>query len=121
MRSRRLIPPTVRTAIVEQALEFVEGSYRRHTTIGGPEPCVSVGLVTDYLRQAYMPEDFRWATKEQQRSWVRSTLESLRRGGKLGSSLGDRQRCYEPARPVEKKTGAQLDAEIAEVLAKETA
>jgi hypothetical protein len=96
--TRKRIPDDVRTAIETGALEIIEGSYRRHATTGGKEPCVTVGLVTDYLRQAHMPEDFRWATKEQQRTWTRSTLEAMRRRGQIGSSLSGTARCYEPTR-----------------------
>ena len=92
------IPDPVRTAIETHATEFIEGSYRRHAMVGGSEPCVTVGLVTDYLRQAHMPEDFRWATKTRQRTWTRSVLESMRRQGRIGSSLGANGRCYEPRR-----------------------
>ncbi len=92
------MPDAVRTAIAEQALGFIQGAYRRHDTLGGKEPCLSVGLVTDYLRQAHMPEDFRYATKEQQRAWTRSVLESTRRRGQIGSSSAARSRCYEPKR-----------------------
>ena len=96
--TRKRIPDDVRTAIETGALEIIEGSYRRYATIGGKEPCVTVGLVADYLRQAHMPEDFRWATKEQQRTWTRSVLEAMRRRWQIGSSLGGTARCYEPAR-----------------------
>lgn len=96
--TRKRIPDAVRAAIAAGALEFIEGSYRRHALVGGKEPCVTVGLVADYLRQAHMPEDFRWATKEQQRTWTRSVLESMRRMGQVGSSLGGVARCYEPKR-----------------------
>jgi hypothetical protein len=95
-RRRKPIPATVKTAIEVHAAEFIEGAYRRHATVGGKEPCLSVGLVTDYLRQAHMPEDFRYATKEQQRTWTRSVLESMRRRGRIGSSFGATARCYEP-------------------------
>jgi len=96
--ARKRIPDAVRTAIEAGATEIIEGAYRRHATVGGKEPCVTVGLVADYLRQAHMPEDFRWATKERQRTWTRSVLESMRRRGQLGSSLGAGGRCYEPKR-----------------------
>jgi hypothetical protein len=95
--TRKRIPDAVRAAIAAGALEFIEGSYRRHATIGGKEPCVTVGLVADYLRQAHMPEDFSWATKKRQRTWTRSVLESMRRIGQVGSSFGGVARCYEPA------------------------
>ena len=97
-RRRRKIPPAVRSAIESHATEFIEGSYRRYQAVGGKEPCVSVGLVADYLRQAHMPEDFRYATKDQQRTWTRSVLESMRRRGQIGSSFGSTARCYEPKR-----------------------
>jgi hypothetical protein len=96
--TQKQIPDAVRTAIAAGALEFIEGSYRRHALVGGKEPCVTVGLVADYLRQAHMPEDFRWAPKERQRTWTRSVLESMRRSGQIGSSFGDVARCYEPKR-----------------------
>jgi hypothetical protein len=96
--TRKRIPDAVRVAIAANALEFIEGSYRRHAMIGGKEPCVTVGLVADYLRQAHMPEDFRWAAKERQRTWTRSVLESMRRSGQIGSSFSDVARCYEPKR-----------------------
>lgn len=94
--TRKQIPDDVRGALTEHAREFIAGSYRRYQAVGGKEPCVTVGLVTDYLRQAHMPEDFRWATKDQQRTWTRSVLESLRRRGEIGSSFGATARCYEP-------------------------
>ena len=96
--ARKQIPDAVRTMIAEHAIDFIEGSYRRHATVGGKEPCLTVGLITDYLRQAHMPEDFRWATKERQRTWTRSVLESMRRRGQIGSSFGATARCYEPKR-----------------------
>lgn len=101
--TKKRIPDTVRAAIEEHALDFIQGSYRRFETVGGKEPCLSVGLITDYLRQAHMPEDFRWATKDRQRTWTRSVLESMRRAGKIGSSSGvtsegAQARCYEPKR-----------------------
>jgi hypothetical protein len=96
--TRKRIPDAVSAAIAAGALEIIEGSYRRHATTGGKEPCVTVGLVADYLRQGSMPEDFRWATKDRQRAWTRSVLESMRRKGQIGSSLGARARCYEPKR-----------------------
>jgi hypothetical protein len=96
--TRKQIPPAVRAAIEQHALEFIDGSYRRHATVGGKEPCLTVGLITDYLRQAHTPEDFRWATKERQRTWTRSVLESMRRAGRIGSSFGATARCYEPKR-----------------------
>jgi len=111
------IPADVKAAIEELAIGFVDGAYRRYEIVGGKEPCVSVGLVTDYLRQCSMPEPFRYATKDRQRTWTRSTLEALRRRGKLGSSTGVVGRCYEPVR-AEKKSVAQLDVEIAAALAK---
>lgn len=92
------IPGAVRAAIEEHALAVIQGLYRRLELVGGPEPCVTVGLVTDHLRQALMPEDFRYATKERQRTWTRSVLEALRRQGRIGSSFGGRARCYEPRR-----------------------
>lgn len=94
--AKKTIPDVVKAAITAQALEFVDGSYRRYAAVGGKEPCVTVGLITDYLRQAHMPEDFRYATKNQQRTWTRSVLETLRRRGQLGSSFGGTARCYEP-------------------------
>ena len=96
--TRKQIPDNVRAAIAAGALEMIEGAYRRHATIGGKEPCVTVGLVADYLRQAHMPEDFRYATRDRQRTWTRSVLETMRRKGQIGSSFGDTARCYEPAR-----------------------
>jgi hypothetical protein len=96
LRPRKRIPDTVKTAIAAGATEFIEGAYKRLATVGGKEPCVTVGLVTDYLRQAHMPEDFRYATKDQQRTWTRSVLEAMRRKGTLGSSFGGTARCYEP-------------------------
>ena len=110
--TKATIPTAVRSAIEESALEFIGGAYRRFETVGGAEPCVSVGLVTDYLRQAHMPDAFRYNTKERQRTWVRSVLESMRRQGKLGSSMGVGHRCYELA----KKSAATLEAEIAAAL-----
>lgn len=98
-RSRKPIPSIVKTAIAEHATEYIEGRYRWAAQgHGRREPCISVGDVTDFLRQASMPEDFRFATKQQQRTWTRSVLESLRRKNKLGSSFGARMRCYEPKR-----------------------
>ena len=96
--TKRRIPDDVRNAIAANAVEFIENSYRRHAIVGGREPCLTVGLVTDYLRQTSMPEDFRWATKDRQRTWTRSVLEALRRKGQIGSSLGGAARCYEPVR-----------------------
>jgi hypothetical protein len=96
--TRKRISDVVRAAIAAGALEIIEGSYRRHETVGGKEPCVTVGLVADYLRQRSMPEDFRWALKDQQRTWTRSVLESMRQKGQIGSSFGARARCYEPKR-----------------------
>jgi hypothetical protein len=96
--AKKQIPDDVRAAITVGAMEMIEGAYRRHSMVGGKEPCVTVGLVTDYLRQAHMPEDFRYATKDRQRTWTRSVLEALRRRGEIGSSLGVNARCYEPRR-----------------------
>lgn len=96
--TRKRIPDAVREAIEAGALEFIEGAYRRHAIVGDKEPCLTVGLVTDYLRQAHMPEDFRWATKDQQRTWTRTVLESMRRRAQVGSSIGGTARCYEPVR-----------------------
>src|SRR5436190_9784568 len=95
-RKRVKLPIAVKTAIETLLLEFIEASYRRYASVGDKEPCLTVGLLTDYLRQAHMPEDFRYATKDQQRTWVRSVLESMRRRGVIGSSFGARARCYEP-------------------------
>lgn len=97
-RARRKTPVAVKTAIETLLLEFIAASYRHHANVGGKEPCLTAGLLTDYLRQAHMPEDFRYATKDQQRVWTRSVLETMRRKGKIGSSFGARARCYEPAR-----------------------
>lgn len=97
-RRRKPIPASVKAAIEEHTTAFIESAYRRYRTVGGKEPCLSVGLVTDYLRQAHMPEDFRYAAKEQQRTWTRSVLESMRRRGRIGSSFGTTARCYEPKR-----------------------
>ncbi len=99
--TRKQIPDAVRTAIEERAAEIIEGTYKRYESvgrsIGHKEPCLTVGLITDELRQlAGMPEDFRWTTKERQRTWTRSVLESMRRRGQIGSSLGGTARCYEP-------------------------
>jgi hypothetical protein len=96
--TRKRIPDAVRAAIAAGALEIIDGLYRRHATIGGKEPCVTAALVADYLRQGSMPEDFRWATKDRQRTWTRSVLESMRRAGQVGSSIGGVARCYEPKR-----------------------
>lgn len=96
--TKKQIPDDVRAAIAAGALEMIEGAYRRHSMIGGKEPCVTVGLVADYLRQAHMPEDFRYATRDRQRTWTRSVLETMRRKGQIGSSFGGTARCYEPAR-----------------------
>lgn len=101
--ARKLIPDAVKAAIEERALGVIESMYRRYEVVGGKEPCLSVGLITDHLRQAVMPEDFRWATKDRQRTWTRSVLESMRRSGKIGSSSGTTSegrvaRCYEPKR-----------------------
>jgi hypothetical protein len=96
--TKKSIPDAARTAIEHGALEYINMAYRRYADIGGKEPCLTVGYITDYLRQAHMPEDFRYALKEQQRTWTRSVLESMRRKGQIGSSFGDRSRCYEPKR-----------------------
>ena len=97
-RKPKKMPLAVKTAIETLLMEFIAASYRHHANVGGKEPCLTVGLLTDYLRQAHMPEDFRYALKEQQRTWTRSVLEAMRRQGKIGSSFGARARCYEPAR-----------------------
>jgi hypothetical protein len=96
--AKRAIPDAVKTAIEARASDVIQGLYRRFETVGDKEPCVTVGLVADHLRQAPMPEDFRYATKEKQRTWTRSVLESMRRRGVIGSSFGARARCYEPKR-----------------------
>lgn len=96
--AKKQISDVVKVAIEQHALDFIQGAYKRFESIGGKEPCMTVGLVADYLRQAHMPEDFRYATKDRQRTWTRSVLESMRRRGQLGSSLGTSARCYEPKR-----------------------
>jgi hypothetical protein len=95
-RPRKPIPTDVRAAIEAHALEIITNMYRRHATVGGKEPCVTVSLVADFMRQSQMPDDFRWATKDRQRAWTRSVLESMRRRGQIGSSRGAAGRCYEP-------------------------
>lgn len=96
--TKKRIPEAVRSAIESNVLAIIEGMYRHHEIHGGKEPCLTVGLITDHLRQARMPEDFRWAIKDRQRTWTRSVLESMRRAGAIGSSFGAKVRCYEPRR-----------------------
>ena len=96
---RRFMPKDVRAAITEQANGYIEKAYEGYAQRGGREPCITVGEVTDYLRQSsQMPIDFRFATRDRQSKWTRSILEGLRKKGKLGSSQG-RFRCYEPKKP----------------------
>lgn len=96
--TKKLIPQEVKSAIESGAVEYIGRSYQRHESYGGREPCLSVGAITDYLRQHPMPADFKYATKNRQRTWTRSVLESLRRKGKLGSSFAAKFRCYEPSK-----------------------
>ena len=101
--ARKQMPDDVRTAIEARVAAVIEEVYRNYETvgrsIGHKEPCLTVGVVTDYLRQrAGMPEGFRWQVKDRQRVWTRTVLESMRRRGLIGSSLGVRARCYEPRR-----------------------
>lgn len=95
--TRKLIPGPVKAAIESNALTIIHGLYKHHEMHGGKEPCLTVGLITDHLRQANMPDDFRWATKDRQRTWTRSVLETMRRRGQVGSSFAAKARCYEPA------------------------
>ncbi len=105
-RMRSQLNAETRQAIHDNVLDYISGSYRawRHRRQYNPkerEPCITTGEVADYLRQHTMTEDFRWATKREQYSWTRSVMESLRRRGKLRSSLGSaggrrEVRCYEP-------------------------
>jgi len=103
VKRRRAIPVEIKRAIEENAVGYIASSYRAFRSGSlRKEPCLSVGEVADYLRQANMPTDFSWASKAEQRQWTRSVLESLRRRGKLSSSLGcptsgrREVRCYEP-------------------------
>ena len=98
--ARKQMPDAVRAAIEAGVRATIRGMYTRHGVHVGREPCLTVGVITDHLRQAHMPEDFRYATKDRQRQWTRTVLESLRRRGEIGSSLGSRSRCYEPRAPV---------------------
>lgn len=99
--TRKLLPDVARAAIEERVLTIIEGTYKRYEefgrSVGHKEPCLSVGLITDDLRQqSGLPEDFRYATKTRQRTWTRSVLESMRRRGLIGASFGVGSRCYEP-------------------------
>jgi hypothetical protein len=93
---KKRIPGVVKESIEAHALTIIQGMYRHHEMHGGKEPCLTVGLITDHLRQAHMPDDFRWSTKDRQRTWTRSVLESMRRRGLIGSSFAAKARCYEP-------------------------
>jgi hypothetical protein len=99
--TRKQLPDAARAVIEERVLKIIEGTYKRYResgrSVGHKEPCLSVSLITDDLRQqSGLPEDFRWATKTRQRMWTRSVLESMRRRGLIGASFGERSRCYEP-------------------------
>ena len=104
--TRKKIPDAVKAEIEVCVTAIIQSAYRRYATHGGKEPCLSVGLIVDDLRQqSGLPNDFRYATKTRQRTWTRSVLESMRRRGQIGSSSGVTSdgipaRCYEPIRGV---------------------
>jgi hypothetical protein len=81
------MPKEERLELAVLLITHVNDTYR--AVKSGPEPTLTATYLLDYaLQHGRCPESLKFATRRRQQSLVRSVLESARRNGSLGSSLG---------------------------------
>jgi len=99
-----------RASLMAALLEVVAGAYAGWPENGRREPRLSVSVLREsvsarcqiLLAAGWADTEWSTADLQQRTSWVRSALESLRRAGLLGSTIGlgcdgQEARLYEPA------------------------